>query len=1067
MPGPFHKVLSSFSESQLVALKDVELAALKQQFMGELSEEERSRKESGQQMLCKFSEANRSANRSWVRALDSLLRNGTGRSLMSFLPARVPRPLTPHEKRYMAEVQHVPDETPVRRSCIYNSETGAKEVEVPRRIEGGKLIEPTLHISADQGSLGVSSLLWLTHKQKLRVTLAWDCLHRWSNDWQRCLQRTGLTLVKMDYRVLVKLKQTPFQTQANHSMLKDISRNFFSVHDTQNVLWELLYERIADSIPELAERSDYGSNEHMHDTWEWAKQHMEHATLDDPEKQGRWFSFEHVSQRWHATRWVVLMLLLYHGCSKKWWRSLPDSPFMNGHSEYSNATDEQVEDAVADAGGAAIAEGAIDDDQDELNLQSTSVGAARRMAAQKRRTQSILKHSATLLSDEVGCRLWMGIANLCRPLKTFHAKANKQLRAFDTLRDLLLSFANGSSMDELVRDQLRWCLSAEFAAHCGVRAGNDYKCTEYIKSVDRMVLKQLWMANLYLLEELLLTKFLLMQPPYRFLELLSNDASEQRRVLKIMQREWDSLQKYEAENLWGQNSDAAALHLSLFPAQQTYVREIYVKCMETDWEVVTPEVQRSVEMFARSHHSTLLVENVFNDARRISSKCSSGRLCPAAMWHISSKGKTPEQFDRVSVEVDARQKAVGVSRLPHGVFDGSLGSSSISDDMLLDLTSRKPTWATISPLAMKASAASWFLLQAQGGDYRSMESSWLSLLLEVGQLVMHRDHKAGTIVIGVTPHGFWTVRARATKSVVTIDYTDEEFWKFNTSMEPAAWKVIPTTVEPNSRDTTSSVSPGDGLVMRPSKEGEWLLRHSARRGFPNLNLYYLRKLRAWRGLPAKSKETVPSLVHVLMEQILGTAFDEDALALALKTRGCAGNETVLASTKLFQASKDDVFQTQEEWDEEDDMEVYANWEQLKQRKCEIKMHADEFSKYCDDWVQAAQTSRTAVASASSSSTGPGGAKRRVFNPLQTAGLSQDAASKWLPPHSSIAKDVLENRWRIKSSYLPGKGNKSKSFGHRSQVTDSQALQVLLVAAWHAYERSTGEKCPYTFENFPS
>eukprot|EP00971_Amphidinium_carterae_P349733 6491189-Amphidinium_carterae.1 len=107
----------------------------------------------------------------------------------------------------------------------------------------------------------------------------------------------------------------------------------------------------------------------------------------------------------------------------------------------------------------------------------------------------------------------------------------------------------------------------------------------------------------------------------------------------------------------------------MFPAQQTYVREIYIKCTEANWTTVPSEVLESLEMYAGSHHSTLLVENVFNDTRRISGKCASGQVCPAAMWHISSKGKTPAQFERPSVAVDARQKAVGVSKLPQGVFD--------------------------------------------------------------------------------------------------------------------------------------------------------------------------------------------------------------------------------------------------------------------------------------------------------------------------------------------------------------------------------------------------------------
>eukprot|EP00971_Amphidinium_carterae_P099718 1972107-Amphidinium_carterae.3 len=1064
MPGPYHRALSSFSETQLVALKDVEIAALKEQFIGELSDEEKARKESGQMVLAKFSDASRSANRSWVRALDSMLRNGTGKSLMSFLPSRVPRPLAPNEKRYFAALQTLPGQAAVQRSCIYCKDTRSKELEVPRKIDKGRLVEPTLHISADQGSVGVPSLLWLAHKQKLRVSLAWDCLHRWHNDWQRCLQRTGLTLIKMDYRCLVKLKQTPFQTQANHAILKDIARVFFGVHDTSNALWELLYERIADCIPELATRIDYGSEQHMQDTWHWARLHMESGTLDAAEQQSRWFSFEHVTQGWLATRWIVLLLLLYHGCSKKWWKSLQESPFLKNRSEYSSAVAEGDVATGTEAGAQPSELVTADDDAEELQLGATSVGAARRQAAEKRKTVSILKHSAALLCDEVGCRLWMGMAHLCLPLKRYHSRANSSLRCYDTLKELLMSFASGRAMDDLVKEQIRWSLSSEFASHCGVQRN---ECTEYLKSVDRVVTKQLWVANLYLMEELLLTKFLYMQPPYRFLLLLQSDEEKVREVLSEMRKEWESLEKFEAENLWGQSSDGAALHLAMFPAQQTYVREIYIKCMEADWTTVPSEVMESLEMYAGSHHSTLLIENVFNDTRRISGKCSSGQVCPAAMWHISAKGKTPAQFERASVEVDTRQKAVGVSKLPQGVFDGTLGTSSITEEMLQDLTSRKPSWATISPLTMKTSAAAWFLMQSHGGAFSAMENSWLALLFEVGDLVMRKDQKAGTVVIGATQYGFWTVRARATKSVVAIDYSDEEYWKFQTIVEPEAWKVIPTSIGPDDRDSDAISASRDGLVMRPTRDGEWLLKHSAKRGFPNFNLHFLKKLRGWRGMPTRSKETVPSLVHALMENILGADFTDEALALALKTRGCTGNETVLANTKLFESTKEDVFASQDAWDEDDDMEVYANWEQLRQRKCEIKMHATEFSKYCDDWVQTVKSGHATAAVSASCSTGATDAlKPRVFNPLTTTGLSQEAARAWLPPNTSIAKDVHENRWRIKSVYLPGKGNKSKSFGLRSQVTDSQALQVLLVAAWHAYEHSTGERCPFTFEDFP-
>ena len=159
----------------------------------------------------------RQPNRDWIVKLDNMLFQGLDLTLQSFLPkqrwAQLPRGAT----RY---VVLGPDGTP--RSCV-QLEDGRRFYECPKLLVDGKRQDACLHVSADQGSVGLPGLLWLQHSKGARVTVAWDPLHRLHNDLLEATSSAGLMLVRLEYMNVVRMRIGPFDAQSNWSVLKSVS----------------------------------------------------------------------------------------------------------------------------------------------------------------------------------------------------------------------------------------------------------------------------------------------------------------------------------------------------------------------------------------------------------------------------------------------------------------------------------------------------------------------------------------------------------------------------------------------------------------------------------------------------------------------------------------------------------------------------------------------------------------------------------------------------------------------------------------------------------------------------
>ena len=78
--------------------------------------------------------------------------------------------------------------------------------------------------------------------------------------------------------------------------------------------------------------------------------------------------------------------------------------------------------------------------------------------------------------------------------------------------------------------------------------------------------------------------------------------------------------------------------------RQVWVRENFSYLAETGFQEVPPLLEHDVTKYSQGHHCTLMLENLFNDARRAAKSSDRGRLESRGVWHATVTQPTVEFF---------------------------------------------------------------------------------------------------------------------------------------------------------------------------------------------------------------------------------------------------------------------------------------------------------------------------------------------------------------------------------------------------------------------------------------
>lgn len=291
--SPTGKDFQEMFEDTQMEYKAYTMLSLKGQLQAELSQDEvRAMKEHG---AAAGVERARKSNRPWLLRLDHMLMVSVGVGLAHFLPQRRLLRLDPGDRRELVQVTRREDDEKEDRAVITTS-SGDRRYELPRQKIDGCSVWPALHLSMDQGSIGLPGILFLVHHCGIRATCHFVVFHRLNNDVLDSIVGSGLAMVRLSFYQVIRMRRGPFGGQANHSVLQAAASEISKVLDENSTIFQLVYDDLLADTEHLRAQPNAGAQEHMAETFRWACRSLQEISCGAEAKTSRWWAWETLSR---------------------------------------------------------------------------------------------------------------------------------------------------------------------------------------------------------------------------------------------------------------------------------------------------------------------------------------------------------------------------------------------------------------------------------------------------------------------------------------------------------------------------------------------------------------------------------------------------------------------------------------------------------------------------------------------------------------------------------------------------------------------------------------------------
>eukprot|EP00971_Amphidinium_carterae_P063416 1255358-Amphidinium_carterae.1 len=673
---------------------------------------------------------------------------------------------------------------------------------------------------------------------------------------------------------------------------------------------------------------------------------------------------------------------------RKWYGKLQETPLYSRISRINMDAFEQT--ASAEDGSNDLVddppdgEGAGDEECAEEQAPSKSKKEAMMKLASRRKRLCTLAFVLQLLCDDHKMRLWASLANLTHPLEKWYRLQWKAQRARDDAsRHVVAMQGYEQSLEKVIAELFQWYTHPDFLSHMQVGPYGANMDTPASRCKDEKVMQVVLDFLVTLGGELAMTLLLMRSPPHSFLLLLSE--SDQQAQLMKLEAQWLALSKIECCRSDGDAVAASVLDCMLYPSM-TWVRETFVRLEETCFKSVPPTLLEQLQCFAGTHMSTLVLENTFNDIRRINNKTRSRNMSAQQVWHAAMTSRVGPDVGRPHVQPGATPRTENVE-FKHTVFESN-AENVYSEDALDEMLTRNPSWQTPSPPKIKVSALMWHTMCACKGEPARLQDSWKNLLMTPGLLFLHESTpNQPYLVLSVHPEGVIAHRVKIEKvsNACHLPIVPDSICCFF-AVNPREFRV--GRLVPKVLDKTDERGRGAHLVFK--KAGS-LLAHSCREGFPNMSVSQLRCLGRFLELELGPRCTEETLIRALVKKILGLESD-DAYTSAMRAR-CGAAST--SASVIHPAVVSDGTEGDDDWE---DAEVVQHiQEHRKHERARLQRAIQLIGMAAPPAAAATTTAESSSApAASSASTSTVPTKSRLFNPLTESGLSEEAGRELAP-----------------------------------------------------------------------
>lgn len=714
-----------------------------------------------------------------------------------------------------------------------------------RRMRGGRFA-PALHMKADQGSIGWPALVWLRRKVGLRMTQTFDPHHRWQRDILGAVSHANLNGIRVDFGLVLNAALGPWSGDAHFGTIHGAAEQMKGEVDHTWVVFQMLYPEVCGEMG--INSSIMGSHDHM--------KMVRAKVLECPMfkktgmgvKFGRWFQFEDKSCEVFGHRMsFYLLLLLYVGSKKNWWRSLMDSPLFQAEQEL------QGDDAEGDGASGVGADG------ERQSVAQSNESLRKRRGSCK----NSLHLTCRILGDRVIRRVHRGMVRLLGPVRKFHGESLVMGKTVAGCVNLKLDMARGE-WHRVSAETFEMFLSASFAEELEFLDPERGPYEESEHAGDDMVLQALFS---YLCENVGGTELTNMHymaiPPYVLVGLVGKGV-QRAATLAQLSGLWDIMcafeeKMHEAPSLKRVHTDLVFLHDHWF-------RELMVPLHEVGFKEVPDFVYGAVHDFAKSWLGTKITEDAHNVLRDKIRHSKSNTMCPKERWHKCVASPLLQDCDRQEVSITGAAKQIVTKKVLEGTFEW-VGTEkfSLGLDVLRALGDSNPSWPTMSPTTCREMPMAWKSVSSAAPEFAEVSNTWVALLLEPGHLVKIGDTYCG-LAVAVTEWGFLCMKMFPTKTrgighvhlaldgqtaiVEHMSLTDISSVKVLNIMpaSPARWS---SDVQQASRC----------IVMRSDGGPSSLLKSVARNAFKNLTVPRLEMLASLLKVKFEANERRPRTLH--------------------------------------------------------------------------------------------------------------------------------------------------------------------------------------------------------------
>ena len=803
-----------------------------------------------------------------LKCLDKQLSVGLGLSLAYFMVPDPPRALQDREVRHYVSVARLGIESAPgdaeRRSCIFNTDTRANKMEMPRTAGSppSPILRPCLHLVSDQGPVGSPAWFWLCSQTNVRATKSLDWQHLVWNLCQNCLKRQGLWPVILEYTVAMNFFHSPFGGDGFWNVFSAAGAQMFRDLDSKNPLFNYFYSHIAYEMG--SQGLEYPSDTHQAQLWNELSQSPFLSKKGDYVRLGRWMSWMREFGRREKHWSGVLLILVFVGVAQGYWNNYLASPL------FSDTVLDPPDDEPSSSG-------AQRETREREGGPQTVKEADEQLQKLRRQCKNTLMLVIHILCNQLHYRLARMIFCVYHPVQIWFDVTNKRFHDRKEMRQCLLEWCSGDQVATLAYQPLQQ-LSTASALHAMGIDTDDAQVHDdfgFIKDLDYIAEKAMVLAASLsgglLMHNLRYSHNL----PHAFLPLLSSDRAVVRATLVWLKKVWEWLLVME-EHACTQTWHKTVLLEMEWP-QWVFVREVLVLLSEVDFDRVPSSVMPMLEGFLEGLHSTELNETAFGELRSQEEISSNNTVGSAKQWAALYSSQVAEGRDRPIPVVSEEARASTASRtnaFPSSFFSAwndhaySLGDKALFNYLNSDYT---------SPSSTRWSAASALLMASMQGAGCSQDA-WLSLLVDVGDVVtQEEDRKSPWLVLAVCKWGvmLWPCRQlsgrerglTAVPSPPRPSLPQPQRFQCITSLNK--WRVVPSKIKaPAVGEDKKFV--GVHFTLQPP--GEPLAKHAARTCFKNLHVSHLKDLMSLVGLtfPSKAKtpKTEPELCLALLKHLL-------------------------------------------------------------------------------------------------------------------------------------------------------------------------------------------------------